>query len=90
MGGSEITAEAKAYDISSWLQGAVTDCANGDETEADRMYNDADSICDLIGDRIYDEARGEREMIVAIASQLREMGHYALEQACDQIIARHA
>jgi len=55
---------------------------------ADDYYNDAELLGDIVGDRIYDKARGNTEDIVKIAEALKEKSHPALREACDKVIKR--
>jgi hypothetical protein len=47
---------------------------------ADELYNDEDTISDLVGDRVYDASRGSLKTRVAIYQCLAELGHSALER----------
>jgi hypothetical protein len=68
--------EAKAWpvtDIRGWL--------------ADELYNEKDTIKDLIGDRIFDAARGSDEDKILVAKEIVELGaHDALQRACEELI----
>lgn len=48
-------ADRVASDLLSWGETAVFDIA-GDEIEADELWDDADMLRDLMGDRIFDSA----------------------------------
>jgi len=78
--------EKEAAGIFTWLQAACADLACGDEGEADRYYNDADVISDLLGDRIHDEAHGDRDLMVIIADDLRKSGHPIVVNVCTELI----
>ena len=56
---------------------------------ADEIYNDASSIRDLLGDRIYDAAKGEVGIMFAIATKLKDYNHTALTTAMENFIADH-
>ena len=59
-------------DLSGWL--------------ADELYNEVSTICDLIGDRVYDSSRSNPADAIAILNKIKEHGHSALVAACDQLI----
>lgn len=64
--------QAKAWpvkDINGWL--------------ADELYNDWETLSDLIGDRIFDEGKGSEENMIRIAEEMIELGaHHDLARAC--------
>ena len=95
-------AEQIAREINNWLQSACYDYAECEfpdmdikrEREADRIYNDRDALCDLVGDRIYDAARGEdqkfsKKMFSEICDALGKHGHTALKEACEMLRKDH-
>jgi len=49
---------------------------------ADELYNDADILSDLIGDRVCDAARGGDEAYNAVLAELARTGHTAMKKAC--------
>ena len=59
-----------AYDIHGWLSDACIDMAGGDEGSAEDMYNDVDVLMDLIGDRTFDKAKGNRDDYKLILTEL--------------------
>ncbi|RLA02506.1 MAG: hypothetical protein DRI97_03900 [Bacteroidetes bacterium] len=59
---------------------------------ADHLYNDIDTLRDLLGDRIHDEAAGHpynspefNKDFIAIAEKIAEHAHPALKEACKQL-----
>ena len=82
-------AKEKANEIYDWLGSAVFDMANGDEAETDRMYNDMEILQDILGDHIYDEAEWDDKKFIAIAKELKEIGHFSVRLACQTLINRH-
>jgi len=53
---------------------------------ADEMYNDVDTIQDMLGDHIHDLGNTEEDRI-AIANELAAGSHTALVKACSNLIA---
>lgn len=41
---------------------------------ADEMYSDPDCVCDLIGDRLYDECSGDQNKKELVLAELYKMG----------------
>ena len=62
-------------DLSGWL--------------ADEMYDDDDTVMDMVGDRLYDSAKQDADRI-KVALALKEMGHDAIKKACDDFIERRS
>jgi hypothetical protein len=58
---------SRISDIQGWL--------------ADELYNDPDTMRDLVGDRIWDAANGNIEMMIAIAEVMMEDAHDGLKKA---------
>lgn len=56
---------------------------------ADNMYNDADTLSSLSGDRIHDAANGDWADMVRIAVEIRDDGHEPLQKVMDKFIARY-
>lgn len=57
---------------------------------ADELYNDVDTIGDLLGDRIHDAAKGNNAIMIAIATKIRDTSsHTALQEAMTAFITRH-
>ena len=58
---------------------------------ADEIYNDPDTIGDILGDRIHDAAKGDDKMMVAIAKRIHDNNpdHDALGIAMEKFIERH-
>lgn len=44
----------KIKNLRSLVEGAMSDIAGGDEAEADNLYNDADTVSDFVGDKLYE------------------------------------
>ena len=65
--------ESGVIDVEGWL--------------ADEIYDDVDTICDLCGDRIYDECKNNHENYIAIAEEIKIGGHTSLVIAMNQLIA---
>lgn len=56
---------------------------------ADELYNDKDSLSDLMNDHIFDHARGDREVMVLICNaMLNSRPHTALEEAIVELKMR--
>jgi len=55
---------------------------------ADEIYNDVDTLCDLTGDRIHDDGKGDYEAMIHIANEIAVNGHKALQDAMERHIAR--
>jgi hypothetical protein len=70
------------HELLSWLPCACGDLA-GNESEADTMYNSPEVVGDLIGDHIYDECRGDRNLMVEVARLALDSKfvHSALKEA---------
>lgn len=66
--------EEGVIDIKGWL--------------ADEYYNDVDTLMDLCGDRIYDEAKGDDWDYVQICMRIRQQSHRAMRVAMNRLIAR--
>ena len=60
--------KAKVRDIVGWL--------------ADELYNDADTVSDLLGDKVYDACPGGLMQRAAVYNELVRMGHRAVRTAC--------
>lgn len=82
--------EKIADEISSWLQSAVLDSASCEE-EADNMYNCADTLANLIGDKAFDQVTmlgheyGDKQFNIIfneILDNLSRSTHQALKDAC--------
>lgn len=90
-----------AYEISSWLESAVTDMAEGNtweeiETMADDMYNDPTLIGDLIGQQIYDSCKclnttDDKYAALEICNTLIKISpkHEALKEATNNFKQNH-
>lgn len=76
--------EKAAREVHSWLDSAYSDAAMGEvymetgsqdyadaEIRADQMTTEVDTICDLTGDRIHDEGRGNYDNMIAIAEEFK-------------------
>jgi hypothetical protein len=63
--------KAGVRDIPGWL--------------ADELYNDADSIEDLLGDRLYDETPGDKDLRNAVLDCLAKSAHPALTTAVNNL-----
>ncbi len=53
---------------------------------ADEMYNDVGLLQDIVGDKVYDYARGSAEKAITILKVLESGGHTALKTACSNMI----
>ena len=85
--------ENAAWEVSSWIQDAVSDIAYNPDCDesADDLYNDPDTLSDLTGDRIHDSAEGkdlkERyKNMILIAEAMKDGGHGALTIALNEHI----
>ncbi len=90
-----------ANEISSWLESAVNDMAEGNsweeiETMADDMYNDPELVGDLIGGRIFDSCQNLKTNTDKIKAKnicLELIGmatyHDALREAAIKFIENH-
>ena len=76
-----VNASQKASEIRSWLESACWDCCGGDEAEADKIFNDADMLQDMVGDKIYDLVGGKKEDALAVIAKMKENAHWALRKA---------
>jgi len=55
---------------------------------ADELYNDEDTLSDLLGDKVYDEARGDKEIMIKILEEIKRSSHLALAKVCEKSIKR--
>lgn len=53
---------------------------------ADALYDDVDTLVDLLGDRIYDKSQGSNEKFNAICKELSIGAHGALKEACQTLM----
>ena len=87
--------EEKASETRSWLESACMDCAfddkgNLDESMADEMFENVDVLHDMIGDHIYDHAKGDPKTMILISKALKKIAHPPLKKACDALIKYHS
>lgn len=61
--------KAKVQDLHGWL--------------ADELYNDPDTIQDMIGDKLYEECEGDKLKQLEVLFILRSNAHTGMQQACD-------
>ena len=61
--------------------------SNAKDWLADKLYNDASCVSDLIGDRLYDSAQDDQSRVM-VAEELMKIGHGALKSACKSFISR--
>ena len=73
--------DESAHEIYTWIQAACWDMANGNESEAEKNYNDPVLITDLLEDRIFD-----REDMDEILLDLIDYAHTALLTAIEKLI----
>jgi hypothetical protein len=52
---------------------------------ADEIYNDAESIEDLIGDKLHDECRGDKDKQRAVLDSLETGAHKGMKAACKSL-----
>ena len=85
-----MTVEDVALAVGMWLETAVYDLAEGDEIEADNLYNDADTLEDLVGDRVHDLVGGDKTLFIETIKLLRDesryMKHSAMQEACSSLL----
>jgi hypothetical protein len=62
------------------------DCYAQSECAADDLYEDPDTLRDLLGDRIYDTGKGHWPTMILIAMKIKDRSHTALTKACDFMI----
>lgn len=55
---------------------------------ADELYNHVDTLCDLTGDRIHENGKGDYETMIHIANEIAVKGHPAMQEAMTKHIAR--
>lgn len=63
--------KAKVQDMHGWL--------------ADELYNDPDTLQDLMGDKLYEECDGDKMKQLEVLNILRTNAHTGMKQACDAI-----
>lgn len=56
---------------------------------ADEIYDDVDSVQDMLGDRIADESNGNEWDFIQIAFRIRETSHKAVRTAMNNLIKNH-
>jgi|PlaIllAssembly_1097288.scaffolds.fasta_scaffold125921_4 hypothetical protein len=83
--------ERIASELESWVQSAVVDLAQGcrmlgEDTTGDDLYEDVDTLRDLLGDRIYDAGAGDWGKMIEIAKAIRSDNGWAIDRACDRMI----
>lgn len=52
---------------------------------ADKLYNDADTISDLIGDKLHENCEGNKEKQLQVLAILSERTHAGMRKACDSL-----
>lgn len=83
-----------AYTLDNEICNCKVDLAEGDEIEADRMYDDPDVMSDLLGDRLFDACcclRDDDHKILAweVTDHLLNMAHPALKKAVEEFKINH-
>jgi hypothetical protein len=74
-----------AYDILSWVQSACSDLANQDEAEAERLYEDKNTLIDLIMQKAYDDANGDPNIKMKIVKELHDITyHPVIKEICKE------
>jgi hypothetical protein len=81
--------EEKASEIYSWMQAACHECADGNEIGADDLWNEVETLSDLLSDKVYNDSKGHPGIMFSIVTCLKEMGHPPLIKACDEFLANH-
>jgi len=76
-----------AYDILSWVQSACSDLANNNEIEAERLYNDKDTLADLIMQKAYDDSHFDAHVKMQIIKEIYEITYHSLiKEICREYI----
>ena len=89
-------AENIAREIHSWAQDAVGDCAacefynegvsrGKQDARADDIYSSPDQMSDLLGDRIYDESRGDKKLRGEIIDELSKLMRHLPKSMWDEL-----
>ena len=76
--------EAKQYAETAVMEIAYGDVENG--PSPDDLYNEADCLYDLLGDKLYDLTGGDKKKMKQVAEVLLENAHRALEKALKKLI----
>lgn len=77
-----------AYDLLSWLESAVCDIAE-EEDQADELFDDYDTVSDLMRDRIFEGCKGDQQISEDCCKTLLRRGHTTLKKVVRQYMKDH-